>query len=97
MAMIREDWHLVSYVAMNAIAIRKILKKYDKVSSGEIASFQLQMFVFSFVQKDLVCSINHHTSHSRPDNLSFTINPAGACSPSGQVVPWRSKKAMEKR
>eukprot|EP00252_Welwitschia_mirabilis_P021383 TRINITY_DN5478_c0_g2_i1.p1 TRINITY_DN5478_c0_g2~~TRINITY_DN5478_c0_g2_i1.p1 ORF type:complete len:366 (+),score=12.35 TRINITY_DN5478_c0_g2_i1:70-1167(+) len=30
-AMIREGRHLVSYVAMNAIAVRKILKKYDKV------------------------------------------------------------------
>eukprot|EP00253_Pinus_taeda_P009338 PITA_09338 len=33
-AMIREGRHLVSYVAMNAIAIRKILKKYDKVHSS---------------------------------------------------------------
>eukprot|EP01018_Ginkgo_biloba_P038837 Gb_25731 [translate_table: standard] len=30
-AMIQEGRNLVSYVAMNAIAIRKILKKYDKV------------------------------------------------------------------
>jgi len=33
-AMIREGRHLVNYVAMNAIAIRKILKKYDKVHSS---------------------------------------------------------------
>jgi E3 ubiquitin-protein ligase BAH len=33
-AMIREGRHLVGYVAMNAIAIRKILKKYDKVHSS---------------------------------------------------------------
>ncbi|KAH9296063.1 hypothetical protein KI387_039651, partial [Taxus chinensis] len=34
LAMIQEGQNLVSYVAMNAIAVRKILKKYDKVHSS---------------------------------------------------------------
>lgn len=78
-AMIREGRHLVSYVAMNAIAIRKILKKYDKVSSGETVSFILQMFVLYFIQKDFICYIitTAHFQSLIPSLVSLTLRAHG--------------------
>jgi len=35
---------LLDYVTMNAIAIRKILKKYDKVSESAFTMFQVYIF-----------------------------------------------------
>jgi len=39
--LIQEGRMLLDYVTMNAIAIRKILKKYDKVSKSKFTMFQL--------------------------------------------------------
>ena len=46
-ALVLEGQMLIKYVIMNAIALRKILKKYDKVSKYPILSLDC-CFFFSF-------------------------------------------------
>lgn len=44
-ALVLEGRMLIEYVVMNAIALRKILKKYDKVSYNIISFLRLQLFL----------------------------------------------------